>query len=262
VRQIVGSFQLDVADDGVAAVLFSRPPVNAISLSVYEDIGRLVELIENEPRVRAVVLAAPENARAWCGGADLNDFVGMDSARRRERYGFINAQVPRFARLDRPVIAAINGAAIGIGMVLAGLCDMRIAAEDALFACPEIDFGLVGGGAGLFGMLKMPEAKVREMLFTGRRFTAGELAPTGFFNYVVARDAVTATAMDLARAIAKKSLPAIRARKRASVGLEGLTWMEAYIEAQALSAELVANADSGEGVNAFLEHRDPRLIDD
>jgi enoyl-CoA hydratase/carnithine racemase len=67
--------------------------------------------------------------------------------------------------------------------------------------------------------------------------------------------------MEIARQIAKKSLPSIVARKRASVALEGRTWMEAYLDAQALSAELVAKADSGEGVQAFLEHRDPKFKD-
>jgi enoyl-CoA hydratase/carnithine racemase len=253
----IGSFEIDVADAGVATVVFSRPPVNAVSLSVYEDIGKLVDMIEAETRIRAVVLTAPETSRAWCGGADLNDFVGMDPERRKERYRFINAQVPRFYRLDRPVIAAINGAAIGIGMVLAGLCDMRVAAEDARFACPEIDYGLVGGGAGLFGMLKFPEAKVRELLFTGRKFTARELEPTGFFNYVLPRAEVLPRSLEIARTIAQKSLPSIRARKIASVALEGRSWIEAYLDAQALSAKLAAGADSGEGVRAFLEHRRP-----
>jgi enoyl-CoA hydratase/carnithine racemase len=257
----VGCFELHVAEDGVATVLFSRPPVNAVSLSVYEDIGRLVETIESDTHIRAVVLTAPDSARAWCGGADLNDFVGMDTARRKERYAFINRQVPRLYNLDRPVIAAINGAAIGIGMVLAGLCDMRVAAEDARFACPEIDYGLVGGGAGLFSWIKMPEAKVREILFTGRKFTARELEPTGFFNYVVPRAEVLPKALEMARQIASKSLPSIRARKIASVALEGRSWMDAYLDAQALSAELVAGADSGEGVRAFLEHRRPKFID-
>ncbi|MBX3579468.1 MAG: enoyl-CoA hydratase/isomerase family protein [Rhizobiaceae bacterium] len=257
----VGSFEVDVADNGIAVVTFYRPPVNAVSLSVYEDIGRLVGLLEADSGVRVVVLTAPDNSRAWCGGADLNDFVGMDTAKRKERYRFINEQVPAFYRLDRPVIAAINGAAIGIGMVLAGLCDMRVAAEDARFACPEIDYGLVGGGAGLFSWLKLPEAKVREILFTGRKFTARELEPTGFFNYVVPRQDVLAKALDIATQIASKSLPSIRARKIASVGLEGRTWMEAYLDAQALSAELVASKDSGEGVSAFLEHRKPRFLD-
>ena len=257
----IGSFTLTFAEDGVLLIVFSRPPVNAVSLSVYEDIGRLVSYIEADLSIRAVVLTAPDAARAWCGGADLNDFVGMDSAGRKERYHFINEQLPGFYRLSRPVIAAINGAAIGIGMVWAGLCDMRVAAEDARFAVPEIDYGLVGGGAGLFGMLKIPEGKVRELLFTGRKFTARELEPTGFFNYVVPREQVLLKSLEIARQIARKSLPSIRARKAASVALEGHTWMEAYLDAQAMSAALVANADSGEGVRAFLEGREPKYKD-
>ena len=260
-KETIGSFKLNVGSDGVALVTFSRPPVNAVSLSVYEDIGRLVQRIEGDAEIRVAVLTAPDEARAWCGGADLNDFVGMNSEKRKERYRFINEQMPGFYRLDRPVIAAINGAAIGIGMLLAGLCDMRIAAENAQFACPEIDYGLVGGGAGLFGTLKMPEAKVRELLFTGRKFTARELEPTGFFNYVVPRSEVVPRSLELARLIAQKSLPSIRARKVASVAIEGRTWMEAYLDAQALSADLVAGADSGEGVRAFLERRRPQFRD-
>jgi enoyl-CoA hydratase/carnithine racemase len=260
--ELIGSFTLNVDDDGVGLVVFSRPPVNAVSLSVYEDIGKLVAYIEGNKSIRVIVLTAPEGARAWCGGADLADFVGMDPPRRKERYRFSNEQVPNFYKLDRPVIAAINGAAIGIGMVLAGLCDMRVAAEDAKFGCPEIDYGLVGGGAGLFGLLKMPEAKVREILFTGRKFTARELESTGFFNYVVPQAEVLGKSMEIARQIAQKSLPSIRARKIASAALEGRTWMEAYLDAQSLSAELVATADSGEGVRAFLEHRKPHFRDD
>ena len=254
-QEQIGCFGIDVREDGVAVVTFSRPPVNAVSLSVYEDIGRLVSAIEAEDAVRAVVLTALEDSRAWCGGADLNDFVGMDTEKRKERYRFINEQLPGFYRLDRPVIAAINGHAIGIGMIWAGLADMRVAWEEAKFACPEIDYGLVCGGAGLFAMLKMPEAKMREILFTGRKFTARELEPTGYFNYVVPRGEVLPKALEIAGQIAKKSLLSVRARKIAQVALEGRSWMEAYLDAQALSADLVASADSGEGVRAFLEGR-------
>lgn len=260
-KHTIGSFEIEVGDDGVVLVTFSRPPVNAISLSVYEDIGQMGAWIMNNDAARAVVLTAPDTARAWCGGADLKDFVGMDTPRRKERYAFINAQLPHFYNLDRPVIAAINGPAVGVGLILAGLCDMRIASEDAEFSSPEIDYGLVGGGAGVLAMLKMPEAKIREILFTGRKFSARELEPTGFFNYVLPRNEVLPRALEIAKAIATKSLPSIRARKRASVSLEGRTWMQSYLDAQAMSADLVANADSGEGVLAFLEHRRPKLVD-
>lgn len=257
----IGSFALKIDPDGIALVTFSRPPVNAVSLSVYQDIGALVDRIEGDDSVRVVVLTAPDDARAWCGGADLNDFVGIDPEGRKQRYAFINAQIPRFYRMDRPVIAAVNGAAIGIGMILSALCDMRVAAEDAKFACPEIDYGLVAGGAAIFAMLKMPEAKIREMLFTGARFTARELEPTGFFNYVLPRAEVLPKALALARQIAAKSLPSIRARKVASVNLEGRSWMEAYLDAQAHSGMLTAGEDGAEGVNAFLEGRAARIAD-
>ena len=211
--------------------------------------------------VRCVVWTAPPGARAWCGGADLNDFVGMDPGRRHMRYEVINAQVRRFYDLDRPVIAAIGGHAIGIGMILAGLCDMRVASETAGFACPEIDYGLVGGGAGLFAQIGMPEAKIREMLFTGRRFSAVELAPTGFFNYVVPPDRVLGQSIELAVAIAGKSLPSIRARKACSNAIGSLNWFDAYIVSQQHSVALAAGRDGGEGVRAFLDGRRPSYHD-
>lgn len=257
----MGSFALSTDADGVCVATFDRPPVNAVALSVYEDIGAIVDHVQADPTIRAIVLTAPNSARAWCGGADLNDFVGMDVAGRKARYAFINAQLPRFYRMDRPVIAAINGPAIGIGMILAALCDMRIAAENAYFACPEIDYGLVAGGAGLFSHVNMPEAKVREMLFSGARFTARELESTGFFNYVLPPAQVLPRSMALARAIAGKSLPSIRARKTASAGLESRSWEQAYLDAQALSAQLTAGNDGAEGVQAFLDGRTPSYRD-
>ncbi|ASY44105.1 enoyl-CoA hydratase [Sphingobium xenophagum] len=259
--QVIGSFTLGTDSDGVCVATFDRRPVNAVSLSVYQDIGAIVDHVEGDPTIRAIVLTAPDDARAWCGGADLNDFVGIDVEGRKARYDFINAQLPRFYRMDRPVIAAINGHAIGIGMILAALCDMRIAAENACFACPEIDYGLVAGGAGLFAHVNMPEAKVREMLFSGARFTSRELEPTGFFNYVLPREEVMPRALKLARNIAAKSLPSIRARKIASSGIEGRGWEQAYLDAQALSARLTAGDDGAEGVRAFLDHRAPSYRD-
>lgn len=258
---VIGSFRLETDSHGICVATFDRGPVNAVSLSVYQDIGEIVDHVEANPAIRVVLLTAPDDARAWCGGADLYDFVGIDVAGRKARYAFINAQLPRFYRMDRPVIAAINGHAIGIGMILAALCDMRIAAENACFACPEIDYGLVAGGAGLFAQVNMPEAKVREMLFSGARFTARELEPTGFFNYVLPRAEVLPRSLALARGIAAKSLPSIRARKIASSRLEGQGWEQAYLDAQALSAQLTTGDDGAEGVRAFLDGRTPSYRD-
>lgn len=244
---------LDIRANGVAIATLSRPPVNAVSLEVYEDLGRLADRVEHDPAIRALVLAAPDTARAWCGGADLNDFQGMTKARRIERYAFINRQLPRFHALACPTIAAINGAAIGVGMVLASLCDFRVAAADAAFALPEIDFGLLSGCAGRFVALRLPEPKLREMLYTGRKFTAREIEGTGFFNYVVDRNDVLATALELASQVAAKDSAIMRARKRDSLALEGTGWFDAYVAAQTGSADMVAAAASQAGVTAALD---------
>lgn len=254
-RKTIGSFELELSADGVAIVTFGRPPVNAVSISVYEDLGALVTFCEQDSRIRVLILTASAQSRAWCGGADLNDFVGIDVEGRKKRYEYINEQLPRFYRMDRPVIAAINGPVTGVGMILAALCDMRIASEDAHFSCPEIDYGLVGGTASICALAGMPEAKINEMLYTGQRYTARELAPTGFFNYVVPAAFVMEKAIWLARIIAAKSLPAIQARKIASSNLEGRTWIDAYRDAQVLSGRLTSGHDGAEGVQAFLQGR-------
>ena len=255
-------FTLDIDADGVGTVLFDHSPVNAFSLAVYEALGALVDTVAASEDVRVLVLTAPPDARAWCGGADLKDFVGMDPAGRKERYAFINGILPRFATLDRPVIAAVNAHAVGIGVVLAGICDLRIAADTATFACPEINYGLVGGGAGLFSYLNMPEVITREMLYTGRRFSATEMQSAGFLNDVVPRDEVLPRALDMAHLIAQKSLPSLKARKNVLVAIEGLSWNDSYLLAQRASGELIAGRDAGEGVAAFLEHRRASFVDE
>ena len=250
----IGAFAIDVCDEGIAVVTFDRPPVNAVSLAVYEDLGWLADYIETHAAIKVMVLTAPDDARAWCGGADLHDFTDMTAARRKERYEFINAQLPRFHRISRPMIAAIRAPTIGVGVMLAGMCDLRVASENARFACPEVDYGLIGGSAGLLASLRMPEAKVREMVYTGRSFTARELESTGFFNYVVPKAAVVPQAIDLARQIAGKSLPALRARKLASLVFEGPEWMQAYLEAQDASSALVERPESDQAIRAALRH--------
>lgn len=251
----IGDFELEVLPNGVGVATFSRPPVNAFSLEVYEAFGDLTDRVAADAAIKALVMRAPDDARAWCGGADLKDFDGITKAQREERYNFINRQLPKFHALYRPTIAAIVRPAVGIGMVLSSLFDFRVAARDARFALPEVDFGLLSGCAGRFVALRLPEPKLREMLYTGRKYTADELEPTGFFNYVVDAEEVLPRAMALAEEVAGKDSAIMRARKRDSLGLEGNAWFEAYLAAQNGSASLVENDASRAGVSAALKRK-------
>jgi enoyl-CoA hydratase/carnithine racemase len=257
----IGDFSVEVDADGIATIVFDRPPVNSVSIAVYEALPELRARIEGDDSIRVVVLGAPDEARAWCGGADLNDFVGMTPERRKQRYADINRMLPALGEIDRPTIAAINAHAVGIGIVFAALCDIRIAADTATFACRDIDYGLVPGQGGLFAALPLPRGIAREMLFTGRRFSAEEMRQAGFLNAVAPRAEVTAKAREIADLIAAKSLPSLRATKRVQVAIEGMDWREAYLLAQEASAGLTAGEDAAEGVAAFLEGRAPRIVD-
>lgn len=252
ITQQFDNFALEILPSGVGVATFDRPPVNAFSLEVYAAFGRMSDYIAADASIKALVMRAPDHARAWCGGADLRDFDGITKAQREGRYAFINSQLPKFHALAIPTIAAIAKPAVGVGMVLASLFDFRVAAIGAKFALPEVDFGLMSGCAGRFVALRLPEPKLREMLYTGRKYTAGELEMTGFFNYVLPDKKVLARALSLAEEVAAKDSTIMRARKRDSLSLEGDAWFDAYLSAQAASASMVEHDASRSSVAAAL----------
>jgi enoyl-CoA hydratase/carnithine racemase len=255
-------FRMETDSRGITVVIFDRTPVNAVSFEVYPDLRDLCEQIESTDDTRVVVLTSPPNARAWCGGADVRDFLPLDHASRMARYAMINECLPRFYILNRPVIGALNSHAVGVGLVLAAFCDMRVASRDAFFACPEIDRGVLAGGGSFFTRLNMPSGRIREMIYTGRRFMAEELQEnTGFFNYIVPKDQVMPKAMELAASIASKSLAALKANKLCNNASETMNWIEAYKLSQAKSADLTITKDAKEGIRAFLEKRKPKYVD-
>lgn len=255
-------FRMETDSRGITVVTFDRPPVNAVSFEVYPDIRDLCEQIESTDDTRVVVLTSPPNARAWCGGADVRDFLPLDHASRMARYAMINECLPRFYNLNRPVIGALNSHAVGVGLVLAAFCDMRVASRDAFFACPEIDRGVLAGGGSFFTRLNMPAGRIREMIYTGRRFMAEELQEnTGFFNYIVPKDQVMPKAIELAASVAGKSLAALKANKLCNNASETMNWIEAYKLSQAKSADLTITKDAKEGIRAFLEKRKPKYTD-
>lgn len=249
-------FRIEV-DRHVALVTFDRPPVNAFSYAVYEEMLRLVEHIEAYEDTRVVVFTAPAGARAWIGGADLKDFLDLTYESRLKRYELVNRATDRFFHLSRPVIAAINSHAIGAGMTFASQCDIRVASEAAFFSMPEVDRGLTSGGGAPFFRLNMPVGKIREIILTGRRFLAHELQDTGFFNYILPPADVLPKAMEIAAIIAGKSLPALQATKLCANAIENLSFAEGRALSQEYSARLTSGLDAKEGIRAFLEKRAP-----
>jgi len=239
-------FRLDVAD-GIATVTFDRPPVNAQNRRTREELIRVFDEIGDRDDVRVAILTSAGNM--FSAGADLKERAGM--VHEPGDYIRHNRLVREFfyAVTDcaKPVIAAVNGPALGAGFVLSLACDIMLASDNAYFAMPEINVGLAGGAR--FLMAHVGRSKARALYLTGARISAAELHRLGVIEACPPREKLMAAARDLAREIAGKSPLAVRHIKRAL--------RDAYRFEQSVTVELSHSEDAREAQRAFVEKRKP-----
>jgi enoyl-CoA hydratase len=249
-------FRLDVAD-GIATVTFDRPPVNAQNRATREEFIALFDTLSDRDDVRVVILTGTGDM--FSAGADIKERV--DLVHEPGDYLRHNRTVREFfyAARDctRPVIAAVNGPALGAGFGLALACDIVIASDNAFFAMPEINVGLAGGAG--FLMEHFGRSKTRAMYFTGRRVPAAELHRLGAIESVVPRAELMKAALELAREIAAKSPLAVRHIKRTLNTIEEMPVRDAYRYEQSVTVELSHSEDAREAQKAFLEKRKPNF---
>jgi enoyl-CoA hydratase len=249
-------FRLDVAD-GVATVTFDRPPVNAQNRRTREELIHIFDALSDRDDVRVAILTGAGNM--FSAGADLKERV--DLVHEPGDYVRHNRLAREFfyavTDCTKPVIAAVNGPALGAGFVLMLACDIMIASDNAYFSMPEINVGLAGGAR--FLMEHVARSKVRSIYFTGRRVPATELYRLGVIEACPPRDKLTETALDLAREIASKSPLAIRHIKRALNTIEEMPVRDAYRFEQTVTVELSHTEDAREAQRAFVEKRKPEF---
>jgi enoyl-CoA hydratase len=249
-------FRLDVAE-GVATVTFDRPPVNAQNRRTREELIHIFDALSDRDDVRVAILTGTGNM--FSAGADLKERV--DLVHEPGDYVRHNRLAREFfyavTDCTKPVIAAVNGPALGAGFVLMLACDIMIASDNAYFSMPEINVGLAGGAR--FLMEHVARSKVRSIYFTGRRVPAAELYRLGVIEACPPRDKLTETALDLAREIASKSPLAIRHIKRALNTIEEMPVRDAYRFEQTVTVELSHTEDAREAQRAFVEKRKPEF---
>jgi enoyl-CoA hydratase len=246
---------IHVATDGaVLVVTIDAPPVNAFTMARYERLSEIFEEASERSDVHCVVLTAT-GTRAFCAGLDLGEFLGTDPKDDpvRQAIGRRTFAAIRHCRL--PVIAAVNGVALGAGIVFAAVCDFRIASDRATFGLPEINVGRCGGAAHVGRLI--PQGMVRKMFFTGEAISAYDALRVGFVEQVVAPRLLVPTTMDLAHVIASKSPLGLRIGKQALNEAEGLPVDEGYELEQRYSTQLLATHDSREALRAVVEKRRP-----
>jgi 2-(1,2-epoxy-1,2-dihydrophenyl)acetyl-CoA isomerase len=245
-------------DGGVLTITLNRPDVlNAFNAAMHAAFRSALEEA-GDPAVRAVVLTGA--GRGFCVGQDLNEFkeaAGDIGERLRTTY---NPNVLALRALEKPVIAAVNGAAAGAGVSLACACDLRLAAASADFVPGFVNIGLVPDtGASYFVERLLGFARAFEWLCSGRALSAGDAHAWGLVAEVVPEGRLPARAAETAAMLAAMPTRAIGMTKRlldhaTLASLEDQLELEADLQAEAANSE-----DFREGVNAFLEKRDPRF---
>ncbi|PYM70220.1 MAG: enoyl-CoA hydratase [Candidatus Rokuibacteriota bacterium] len=247
-------------DGHVVTVELNRPEaLNAMNTAMGEDLVRCFEAFQWDRTARCVVFTGA-GAKAFCVGGDLKEREGMADETWRAQHAIFEAAAAKVLHCPVPVIAAVEGFAMGGGCELAVLSDFIVASETAVFAVPEVTRGIfpgIGGTQLLPRIIGAPLAK--EMIFTGRRVPAAEAKAIGLVNHLVPAGQARARALEIAQVIADNGPIAVRqAKKAVSWGSETdlETGMALAIEAYNVT---VTTDDRLEGVRAFNEKRKPRF---
>lgn len=249
---------VEVADH-VATVTLDRPPVNAITRATMREIAEVFTALGADRDVRVVIFTAAGD-RAFMAGVDLSTVGAAEPA---DLPPHLQLDPPRAARdamwaitdCAVPVIAAVNGPALGAGLAFAACCDIIVASDNATFGTTEINVGLLGASAHL--SLLVGRHKARELFFTGEPVPASELHRLGAVRAVVPRDQLLVEAGALAGSLAAKSPIALRLAKEAMNRVEWLPLKDAYRIEQDYTARMLAFDDAAEARQAYLDKRPP-----
>jgi enoyl-CoA hydratase len=245
--------KIEVADH-IATVTMQRDPVNALGLELRRQLIAAFDMISETADIRVAILCS--NQRVFCGGADLKDRPDPDRPGDYSHHNrFVRETGNAIKECYKPVIAAVDGAALGAGFGLAMACDITLASDRATFGMPEINVGLAGGAAMLSRLF--PKGMTRRLMFTGARISAAEALHHGAVDSVHSPEALMPAAYALAAEIASKSPLGIRYAKISCNMVETMPAKDGYRMEQNFTQELARTDDAKEARAAFLEKRDP-----
>jgi enoyl-CoA hydratase/carnithine racemase len=250
-------------EDGVVILSLRNPPVNALSTSLLSDLDRAVRALSQDPAKRAAILTG--EGQYFSAGADVKEMATLADRFRTEAPNLVRRVQSTFRAVETlplPVVAAINGLAVGGGLELALSCDLRIAGDSARVGFPEVTLGLIPAYGGTQRLARLVgTAKARELVFTGSLIPAAEAARWGLVNRTVPSGQELRAARDLAHNLATRSSPvAVRAAKRAILeGYDRSLEEGLQRETQLFESEVLPSQDLLEGIVAFVEKRPPKF---
>jgi enoyl-CoA hydratase/carnithine racemase len=245
-------------EDYVAILTLDAPPVNALTRTLNDELTMALDRISEMDEVRAVILTGA--GKVFCAGADLKGRASVikgpgdlpaHSRRTRECFHAIR-------ECAKPVICAINGAALGSGLAMAASSDILVASEKASLGLPEVDVGLLGGCS--HAMRLFSHSRLRRMALTGMRVNGAELYRLGVVEACVEHEQLMPTALELARSIASKSPVSTRMGKHTLNVIESMSLRDGYRYEQDMTAQIGKTEDAKEAQKAFAEKRPPVFV--
>ncbi|MCK1739575.1 enoyl-CoA hydratase/isomerase family protein [Bradyrhizobium sp. 139] len=243
---------IDFTGDGhIATVRINRPDkLNALTLAMYDDLGRAFVELKDDDKIRVVVLTSAGD-RAFCVGADLTESIPALASDRFDISEWDSAHI-KFPGFFKPVVSAVRGMCMGGGFEIMLATDIRVAARNAVFQLPEPKHGFVPAGGTLVRLVRqIGYAHAMEVMLTAQRFSADDMLAKGVVNHVVDADKVEPLAYELAAKIAALSPVAIQTIKEAALTLQDLPLTEAFrIEAR-LGQRTFTSEDAKRGLAAF-----------
>lgn len=244
-------------DEGVAIATIQRPPANALSRSLIQEVDEMISAIEEDDSIRVILLHG--EGRFFSAGADIKEFKEVASGKEFSILAQSGQQVfERLETFSKPVIAAIHGAALGGGLELAMACHIRYVAADAKLGLPELQLGLIPGFAGTQRLPRyVGMAKAAEMLFTSEPISGEEAVQAGLANKAFPVEELLPKSLEIAKKIAQKSPVALKA----AIDMLQYSKHQSFVDgvkAEANSFGAVFDSlDAKEGIQAFIEKRHP-----
>ncbi len=251
---------LFAVDDGVATLTFNRPDkLNALNSEMMAEIGQVIDQVAQDPEIRVLLMTGA--GRAFIAGADINSFLAFGPLEARQFADGAHVLGAKMEQLAVPIIACVNGFALGGGCELAMCCDIIYASEAARFGQPEVNLGIMPGFGGSQRLARLVGKGVaKELCLTGRALNADEALTLGLAARVFPAATFMEECTKVARALAEKGRVSLRAIKQTiDRGFDLDLKNACALEADAF-ALCFASPDAHEGAGAFLEKRKPKFL--
>lgn len=246
-------------EDHVCTIKINNPSaLNALNTALLKELNNAIDWVESNTEIFVLIITG--EGRAFVAGADISEMANLNSDQGKSFGAFGSMVFRKIETLSKPVIAAVNGFALGGGCELAMACDIRIASENAKFGQPEVDLGITPGFSATYRLPKIVGVgKAKELIFTGRVIGALEASEIGLVNKVVKPEELMETVLKMAGTIASKAPIAIKYSK---IAIEKGLVCEADVALENennLFGLCFSTQDQKEGMDAFLKKMKPKF---